>query len=66
MRDVHAADTGKQELAANGWHGVVHIDAHAGAGKHFGGHEPCGTATDDNGAGSVRAVVHARGGGASR
>ncbi|MNP49516.1 hypothetical protein D3C76_1437040 [compost metagenome] len=47
MGDVHAADTGQQELAPHRRHGVEHLHRHTGRSQRLGGHQPGRAATDD-------------------
>ena len=51
--EVQPALAGKQELAADRGHGVVHVDREAGLGQHLGGHQPGGAGADHGGAGRV-------------
>ena len=45
--DVHATDTGQQELAPHRGHGVEQLHAHAALRQHFGSHQPGRAAADD-------------------
>ena len=59
MGDIHAADTGEQELAAHRGHAVVQVHTHACLAQDFGGHQPGGAAAD-NGDVLRRGLRHGR------
>src|SRR5436190_9277568 len=56
MREIHAAFTGEQKLAADRWHGVVQIDVEAAADQNFRSHEPGWPAADNRNGWNVNVI----------